>query len=289
MTADDHGGTESRALADDSIDVMLLGTYHMDNPGLDTVNVEADDVLDPQRQRELQRLIDHLAGWEADLVAVERPQARQAELNDLFDRYRDGSLAYDEEAELEPLHPRREDPTAECRSEVVQVGFRLADRLDHDRVAAIDYPMSMAVNFDPEERDRLDHAAFHRRATNRLDLDLADQEEYKETLDAHLAESTVAEHLTFLNREQNLRPNHEWMFADALAGPEERYVGARMLTAWYERNLRMLENLWRAGAEARRILLLVGTGHVRILRHLLDEAPMFRHRTPMPLLVDEGE
>lgn len=289
MTDGDTEGTESRALAGEPIDVLLLGTYHMDNPGLDTVNVEADDVLDPQRQRELERLTDQLAGWEADLVAVERPQARQDELNELFDRYRDGSQAYDQETKLEPLHPQRDDPTTECRSEVVQVGFRLADRLGHDRVAAIDYPMTMAANLDPEETEQLDEAAVHRRAVERLDMELPDQQAYRRKLEEHLVESTVTDHLRFLNREENLRPNHLWMFADALAGLEERYVGTRILLAWYERNLRMLENLWRTGTDADRILLLAGTGHVRILRHLLEEAPMFRHRTPMPLLMTEDD
>ncbi len=33
--------------------IMILGTYHMDNPGSDAVNFEADDVLTAKRQREL--------------------------------------------------------------------------------------------------------------------------------------------------------------------------------------------------------------------------------------------
>ena len=41
--------------------VMILGTYHMDNPGADAVNFEADDVLSTKRQRELQHLIEQLA------------------------------------------------------------------------------------------------------------------------------------------------------------------------------------------------------------------------------------
>ncbi len=33
----------------DHVLVMLLGTYHMDHPGLDEVNIDADDVLSPGR------------------------------------------------------------------------------------------------------------------------------------------------------------------------------------------------------------------------------------------------
>ena len=32
-----------------AVEVMVLGTYHMGNPGADMVNMEADDVLAPAR------------------------------------------------------------------------------------------------------------------------------------------------------------------------------------------------------------------------------------------------
>lgn len=41
---------------DDRIAVLLLGSYHMSNPGMDQFNLEADDVLAPKRQAELQDL-----------------------------------------------------------------------------------------------------------------------------------------------------------------------------------------------------------------------------------------
>ena len=36
-----------------SVQVMVLGSYHFDNPGRDVVNIKADDVRTPKRQREL--------------------------------------------------------------------------------------------------------------------------------------------------------------------------------------------------------------------------------------------
>ena len=40
------------------VQIMVLGTYHFGNPGLDLVNTEADDVLLPKRQAELEKLAD---------------------------------------------------------------------------------------------------------------------------------------------------------------------------------------------------------------------------------------
>src|SRR5207245_3448579 len=38
--------------------LMILGSYHMSNPGLDATNLNADDVLSSQRQAEIARTIE---------------------------------------------------------------------------------------------------------------------------------------------------------------------------------------------------------------------------------------
>ena len=61
--------------------VMILGTYHMDNPEADAVNFEADDVLTAKRQRELQQLIEQLARFNPTKIAVEADTSLDAEVN----------------------------------------------------------------------------------------------------------------------------------------------------------------------------------------------------------------
>ncbi|MCY3551312.1 MAG: hypothetical protein OXH39_12705 [Candidatus Poribacteria bacterium] len=51
--------------------VMVLGTYHMANPGADAVNFEADEVLAPKRQRELQQLVEQLARFNPTKITIE--------------------------------------------------------------------------------------------------------------------------------------------------------------------------------------------------------------------------
>ena len=48
----------------DEIEVMVLGTYHLANPGQDLHNVEVDDVTTTDRQRQLEALADALAAFE---------------------------------------------------------------------------------------------------------------------------------------------------------------------------------------------------------------------------------
>lgn len=262
----------------------------MDNPGLDTINIEADDVLTDERQQELSDLTDVLQDWQPDSVAVERPAERQDDLNELYRQYHSGKLSYGEEFEIDPVHPDRDSPVSDCRSEVIQVGFRLADRLDHERVYPVDYPMTLAADFDEEERaDLADPAQMQKRARSVTDVELVDPQRKQQEIERHLTESTITEHLCFLNRKEQLRFNHELLFAGSLAGAEQRYDGSRMLSAWYERNIRIVENLWRATTdETDRVLLLIGSGHVNVLEHLLSEAPMFRPRSALTKLDNDS-
>ena len=54
------------------VQVMVLGTYHFENPGLDLVNTDADDVLAPHRQAELQDLAERLTAFRPTAIALER-------------------------------------------------------------------------------------------------------------------------------------------------------------------------------------------------------------------------
>lgn len=268
----------------EQVEVVLLGTYHMDEPELDEVNVSADDVLDVERQSELETLATGLERSNPDDVAVERPAARASELNDVYAQYRDGEVAYDEEHAFEPVHAEREDAEMACRSEVVQVGFRLADRLGHDRVVPFDVPQSLGSD---DAFDELEAAGYE--PTPKIGVPRLDPEELQETLDERLAESTVAEYHRHLNEEAALHAN-DGMFDRYLRyGEGDNYAGPDALAAWYRRNLRMVHNVWRAiDEDTDRVLLLVGSGHVHVLRQLLTEFPQFCPASALPYLPRDG-
>ena len=262
---------------DEQVEVMLLGTYHMDNPGLDEVNVDADDVLAPDRQAELEALTDRLAEWRPDLIAVERPYDSADAVNTLYDEYRSGKRNYDREEEFDSPHDRRNESDTECRSEVVQIGFRLADRLDHDRVAPIDeYPEK--PDTDPFEDRNID-------SIRKTSIALPDPEAMQGEVDERLASSSISEYHEWINRDAQLRENHDLMFDGGIRVTDEPFGSPIALAYWYDRNIRMVHNLWRTmEPDDDRVLLLVGSGHVRVLRHLLIEAPMFCPVSPLPYL-----
>ena len=92
-------------------EVMILGTYHMSNPGKDIHNLKADDVLVEKRQHELADVAAGLAKFKPTKVAVEQPVDNGAP------------------TKLPRYHDYVDGKMADSRNEVAQVGYRLAKQM----------------------------------------------------------------------------------------------------------------------------------------------------------------
>jgi hypothetical protein len=116
----------SAAAADtckDRATLLILGVYHMDNPGMDAKNVQADDVRAPKRQLELEQLAEKLARFAPTKIAIEAPY-RNETWPDRYRKFLNGDYVLG-------------------RNEIEQVGFRLAKRLGHPTIYPVDFPMWM--------------------------------------------------------------------------------------------------------------------------------------------------
>ncbi|WP_410767571.1 DUF5694 domain-containing protein [Haloferax sp. DFSO60] len=267
----------------EQIEVVILGTYHMDNPGLDAANVDADDVLSDDRQRELTELVSNLEAIDPDFVAVERPASAADAVQDAYLQYRDGGFSYGEAHALNAMHPERDDARQRSRSEVVQIGFRLADRFGHDRVVPVDVPEDLG---DSPDLDALEADGFE--PTPKRDVPRLDTRALEESLTERLKTSSIPAYHRFLNEEAALHYNDGMYDQFLQMGTDENYAGPDALARWYRRNLRMVHNIWRAvDDDTERVLFIVGSGHVHILRHLLTEFPQFCPVSPLPYLPRE--
>src|ERR687886_439400 len=88
------------------VEVLVLGVYHMANPGRDIVNMQADDVLAPKRQAEIAEVIAVLKKFQPTKIALEAGFENDA----ISKRYGDYLLGKHELT----------------RNETEQIGFRLA-------------------------------------------------------------------------------------------------------------------------------------------------------------------
>jgi len=56
-----------------TVKVMVLGVFHFNNPNADYAKFAGIDVLTPQRQKEIESVVDQLARFEPTKIALERP------------------------------------------------------------------------------------------------------------------------------------------------------------------------------------------------------------------------
>ena len=88
---------------------------------------------------------------------------------------------------------------------------------------------------------------------------------------------TLREFLRYLNDEERIRAAHGiYLVGSFKAGVGKEYPGVDSKTRWYNRNLRIFANLQRITDRAdERILLIIGHGHLPILRHAVQASPEY--------------
>lgn len=230
------------------VEILILGVFHFHNPGADYAQFQGIDVLDPERQGEIEAVVESLERFEPTKVALERPATQNDSLNARYRRYRNGSF----------------DLTA---NEVHQLGFRIAARAGHDAVYAVDFLKGM----------RMDSLFAWAQANDPAFIERFDAYigEIVALFDRMQAEETIAANLRFMNEPENVRRTHEPYAVQATVGGDT-YIGARVVAGWYERNLAIFANLARIAESGDRILFIVGAGHTPILRHLVETHPEMR-------------
>ena len=106
-----------------SIFLMVVGSYHMSNPGLDAVNMKAGDVLTPEKQKEIAEVLDRLTVFGPTKIAIEA-SFKGSPTPQHYADYLAGKF------EL-------------TRNEIHQIGFRLARQMNHATIYPVDFPMWM--------------------------------------------------------------------------------------------------------------------------------------------------
>lgn len=235
-----------------TVQVMILGTYHFDNPGLDLVNAKVDDVLAPQRQAEIEALVNRLAEFQPTAVEVEST-------------WRDENLLSEGYKAFTP-----EKLTTE-RNEIIQIGYRLANQLGLDRVYAIDENEG-EISFFPF--DRLQEVAARTGQEERVNEKIASIQADAAAQEAAQATHTISESLIWHNDPDVIRDQHRDFYYGLIdMTDKDEHAGAALNYGWYARNALIFANIAATAKPGDRIVVLYGSGHAYWLRHFVEETP----------------
>lgn len=247
----------AQAPAPEPIEVMVLGSYHMSNPGQDVHNARIDPVTTPGKQAQLEAIAEALARFRPTAVAVER-------------------IARDQTTMLDHRYPAFTPADLLTNpDERVQLGYRLAHRLSLERVYAIDeqdregqpsyFPYEEVQNWAGANgaRDRL--GAMH----GEVGAMVAD-------LERRQATETVGQLLAGINTPERVRADQGFYARLTGFGAGDEQPGAVLNARWYARNAQIFARLMQVARPGDRIVVVYGSGHNYWLRQMVETTPGFR-------------
>ncbi len=241
--------------------LLVIGTAHLANHHGDVVNHSVPDVFEAQRQREIAAVVEALAAFKPTHIAVEMASDAQAKLDARYRDWQAGTYTLG-------------------RSEIDQFGMRLAARLGHARLHAVDWnkmPPGVIADFDYAtwaEANGMAHWLKAMRAP-------ADVRAANDFMQRH----SVGQWLMHFNDPQELAATHRRYFDYAMLGNAQDSPGATWVGNWYARNLKIFANLVRlADGPQDRVLVIYGRGHAPLLREFAEQSGAFTVVDPQPLL-----
>ena len=230
--------------------LLVLGSAHFANPGLDAVNFEVDDVMSDTRQQQMEEVVRQLAEFKPTHIAVEVLSRRQSELDQRYRDYRDGKYELN-------------------RNESEQLGMRLAALMGHEHVYAVDWNENPPGPGSPEDYDW--YAYGEANGHNAKLAAITDPERAKDFY-VEMGEQSIGSWLLRINSPTNLAASHRVYFDIASVGDGENRIGATWVGSWYARNLKIYSRLVElAPTPNERVLVIYGQGHAYLLRQFARE------------------
>jgi hypothetical protein len=223
--------------------VMLIGTFHFKDAGLDVVKTKDVDIFTEDAQEYLQAFTRRLQGFKPTRVLLEYNPENDALINGRYREYLAG------EFELPA-------------NEIYQLGFRIARLAGHERVYSFD---NRDVEWQAEAM--FEYAKAH---------DSPEMETFNEIIQALGVENEQARasmDLRGLLRRQNdpemARRNMDLYLTTNPIGTGDGYPGAIASASWWKRNFFMYANIQKRAEPGERVIAIGGSGHMAILKQLL--------------------
>jgi len=245
----------SEYFPDEKTQVLVVGTFHFNYPGLDynkTLEDDKIDVLKEPKKSEVTELVEYIKKFKPNKIAIE---------------------AFDKWEATAKLNDYKTGEYRDKRDERYQLGMRIANELQLDTLYAID---SWGLSDHMAETDSL--------YINNLfkDFDFQNEDPFNQYMtDWFNEESNLPSKTNLLRffKLINSKEAHEYGYGAYLVGDFklENYRGADILSIWwYNRNLRVFRNLQKiTESKNDRILVIFGNGHASIFRQLLEASPEY--------------
>ncbi len=239
-----------------TIKVLLIGTFHYNNPGADVAKTKTFDVLNEKSQDQLERIAEKIRAFDPDKVFVEWPYDEQKELDSLYTLYREGN--YFTNDSLSDFY---------LKNEIFQLAFRASQKSNMEKVYAIDY-RETEFPFDSVMQ------VIAANGQSDLQAEIEDGIKYFTTeFDERVENGTSLLDLTYFLNTDDMRYKSNRLQAEIplLVGKSDEFIGPYLVSEWHKRNLYMWSLAQKQlEKEDQRIMLLLGASHVAMIKDYIE-------------------
>lgn len=240
-------------------EVMVLGTFHFDrkNDGSDVVGKHSMDIRSKSNQKILDSLTDKIVReYQPTIVAIELRPSSQKYIDSLYNAYRNGVYELG-------------------INEVFQVGFRVAKKMNLDKVHCIDNRPPQPETVDSvDDWDAYAQEMSHEAIWHEYDSINMLHNTYMDEL---MNKISLVDYLTVANSSELSKRNKQfWVTGLVNLGVGDTYIGADLTGNWYRRNTRIFTNVRNlCKSKNEKIFMIYGYGHKWILEELFSASPEF--------------
>ncbi len=221
-------------------EILLVGTFHYP---------ERFDIFSQDVQNQIDGFTNKLALFHPNKIAVEFPFRMQNELDKLYAISEKHS--FEENVIYGNIERYGSIVPFQSVNEIVQIGFRLGKKLNHDRIYGMDEDIELSDELFEKITPYIDMNSYFekmRTITERA-------RDLKELYVIHNSDEYIAfDHNMYIAM-------NKINFG--------KYEGSQLVLQWYERNLKIFSNLQNICEKDERVLILVGSSHLKILKELI--------------------
>lgn len=238
-------------------EVLLLGVFHFEYYNADSHKTDSAnqvDILAPAKQKEILKIVDAIAKYKPTIICFET--SNDSILNLQYSNFLQNTYKL-------------------SKSEVDQLGFRIAKKTGLKKVFAIDTKSWFRDNL--KNNALFEHFWDEQYYLDTLEMNIwsAKYAEWYKYLDSVSTKLSIIEYLKLLNQPKVLDYNLGQYLVEMKTS---NHNGPDFVTLdWYNRNLRIYNNILKTNpTDQDRVLIIYGSGHIPLLKHFFQSSPQFK-------------
>lgn len=249
--------TSLLCVGQEKINVLLIGTFHFNNPGHDAIKMKERNILSVQSQKELEQLTDLIKRKiNPDKVFVENRYENRDVLNGMYEKYLKNEKFYSPDTLKNDFWKR-----FYSENEMFQLGFRLAKKANNKHIYSMDDMLEF--RYDKVMKRVKEDDTLNKKFEAMLS-------EAGKNTNQCMTQESLKEVLICLNSETHIKQNKGFYinFINTL-DPNDKF-GSSLVADWYKRNLIMYSYFQNQVADTdKNVVILVGSGHAAMMKDFI--------------------